>query len=58
MCTFRDLESGLCKTTVASGKMGERSVRRATSGENLVEARGNTDVRTVRYAWTKVRKFN
>ena len=46
------------RPTFASGKNGERSVRRATSGENLVEARGDTDVRIVRYAWTKLRKFN
>ena len=33
-------------------------MKRATSGENLVEARGDTDVQTVRDAWTTGRKMN
>ena len=32
-------------------KDGERSLRRAQSGETLVEAHSDTEVQIVRYAW-------
>ena len=49
MCTFRDLESGLSKTRVSGFE------RWAKSGENLLEARSDTVVQIVRYAWRKGR---
>ena len=47
---FRDLESGLSRTkSVWTWKM----VNPAWEGHTLVEARGDTDVHIVRYAWRK-----
>ena len=52
LCIFRDLESGLSKTkSVRTWKM----VNPAWEGQMLVEARGDTDVHIVRYAWRKGR---
>ena len=45
--TFRDLGSGLSKTKCQDLKGGERSLRRPTSGETLVEAPSGADVQTV-----------
>ena len=47
---FRDLESGLSRKKSEDLQDGERSLRRAKSGETLAEDRSFTDVRIVRYA--------
>ena len=39
-------------------KDGELCLRRAKSGETLVEARSDTDVQIVRYTWVLGRKTN
>ena len=50
MCIFRDPECSLSKgISVSVPKDGERSVRRATSGEFPVEARGDIEAQIVRY---------
>ena len=47
MCIFRDLEIGLSKGISEDLGDGERSVRRAKSGEFLVEARSDNDAQIV-----------
>ena len=39
-------------------KDGERSLRRAKSGENLVEARSDAAAQSVRFSWVLVRTTN
>ena len=58
LCAFRDLESGLSKKKVLDLKDGARSLRRATSGENLVEAPSDTHAQIVCYTWVLGRKTN
>ena len=51
VCVFRGLEKVLSKNKGLGLERCERSPRRATSQETLVEAPGDTDVQTVRYTW-------
>ena len=45
------LNVGLRRKKSEDLKDGERSLRRAKSGETLVEDRSDSDVRIVRYTW-------
>ena len=49
--TDRDLESGLSKSADVRTRKMVNYLRRAKSGETLVEARSDTDVQIVRYTW-------
>ena len=52
LATDRDLESGFEQEHECyDPKDGELCLRRAKSGETLVEARSDADVQIVRYTW-------